>query len=112
MLRGESAMLAALLADVRPVAVNDRELTLEFPADAAFLKRKAEQDGHRRAAADAVRNVTGRSLSLRFQLGAESSAPPGGSEPVAEDELVRVIVEEFNAQELAETAPDDSEVEP
>ena len=111
MLRGESAMLAALLADARPVAVNDRELVLEFPADAAFLKRKAEQDDHRRVAADAVRSVTGRSLSLRFQLGAEASAPASGSEPVAEDELVRVIVEEFNAQELAETAPDDSEVE-
>jgi DNA polymerase III subunit gamma/tau len=112
MLRGESAMLAALLADARPVEVNERELILEFPADAAFLKRKAEQDDHRRVAVDAVRRVTGRSLALRFQLGTEDSAPMGDAEPVAEDELVRVIVEEFNAQELADKAPDDSEVEP
>jgi hypothetical protein len=105
-------MLAALLAGARPVAVTERELTIEFPADAAFLKRKAEQDDHRRVAADAVRSVTGRALSLRFELGSEVSTQAGDAEPASEDELVRAFVEEFNAQELADTAGDDSEVEP
>jgi DNA polymerase-3 subunit gamma/tau len=50
-----NAMLAALLTGARPVAINDRELTLAFPPDAAFLKRKAEQDDHRRVAGEAYR---------------------------------------------------------
>ena len=37
LVRGENAMLAALLSDARPVAVHDRELTLAFPGGAAFL---------------------------------------------------------------------------
>src|SRR5581483_5276396 len=36
-----NAMLAALLADARAVALDDHELTLAFPTGAAFLKRKA-----------------------------------------------------------------------
>src|SRR5690348_15459855 len=41
LVRAQNAMLAALLADARPVATSERELTLAFPAGAAFLKRKA-----------------------------------------------------------------------
>ena len=74
MIRGENAMLAALLDGARPIAVNERELTLEFSADAAFLKRKAEQDDHRRVTLEALRSVTGQTLKLRFELG-EAAAP-------------------------------------
>ena len=56
--RQANAMLAALLADARPLAVSPRELTLAFPAGAAFLKRKAEQDDHRRMATEALREVS------------------------------------------------------
>ncbi len=66
--RGENAMLAALLADARPVGCSDRELTLAFPPGAAFLKRKAEQDDHRRVTADAFRTLTGQMLALRYEL--------------------------------------------
>ena len=59
MVRGRNVMLAALLADARPVAVGDRELTIAFPTGAAFLKRKAEQDDYRRMTAEALRTVTG-----------------------------------------------------
>jgi DNA polymerase-3 subunit gamma/tau len=113
MVRGENALVGAALDHARPVAVSERELTVEFPADQAFSKRKAEQDDHRRIAADALRSVTDRSLALRFELGAPVAAAPaqataGGSG----DELVRAFVEEFNAQELAEPEADDSEVDP
>ena len=109
MVRGENAMLAALLADARPVAVTDRELILEFPSDAAFLKRKAEQDDHRRIAAEALRNLTGHSLALRFELGAQTSREGRVAAPASEDELVEAFVKEFNAHEIAEVAADDSE---
>ena len=52
-------MLAALLADARPVALHDQDVTVAFPAGKAFLKRKAEQDDYRRATAEALRSVIG-----------------------------------------------------
>ena len=76
MIRGENAMLAALLDGARPIAVTERELTLEFSADAAFLKRKAEQDDYRRVALEALRSVTGQTLALRFELSDAMLAEP------------------------------------
>src|SRR5207248_3365359 len=64
LIRADNQMLAALLAEARPVSADERALVLAFPAGAAFLKRKAEQDDHRRVAADALQTVTGRRLSL------------------------------------------------
>ncbi len=100
--RTKNAMLAALLDSARPVAVDERELTLALPADAAFLKRKAEQDDYRRAAADAVRNVTGTSLALHYELAAPApeGAVDAGAErgPLTEEELVRRFIDEFDAR--------------
>ena len=95
-------MLAALLADARPVAISDRELTLAFPSGAAFLKRKAEQDDHRRVAADAFRTVTGRSLALRFELrDLDEPDEEASREPtLSGEELVRRFMEEFDAEEI------------
>jgi DNA polymerase III subunit gamma/tau len=97
-----NAMLAALLAGARPVAMSERELTLAFPADAAFLKRKAEQDDHRRVAAEAYRRVTGQGLVLRYELRdlAEATAEANGEAALSGEELVRRFLEEFDAEEL------------
>ncbi|HEY2656894.1 MAG TPA: DNA polymerase III subunit gamma/tau [Solirubrobacteraceae bacterium] len=106
MVRAKNAMLAALLDGARPVAVDEGELTLALPADAAFLKRKAEQDDYRRAAAEAVRNVTGAALALHYELAAPApdGAADAGTEPGAltEEELVRRFIDEFDAQEIVD----------
>jgi DNA polymerase III subunit gamma/tau len=104
-----NAMLAALLAGARPVEVSERELTLAFPADAAFLKRKAEQDDHRRVAAEAYRRVTGQALVLRYELRelGEATAEADGEGTLSGEELVRRFLEEFDAEELL----DDHETE-
>ncbi|MHB8660270.1 MAG: DNA polymerase III subunit gamma/tau [Solirubrobacteraceae bacterium] len=109
--RGVNAMLAALLEGARPVAISERELILAFPPTAAFLKRKAEQDDHRRVAADALRQVTGRELTLRFEL-REVEVPalePAGATAPSGDDLVRRFLEEFNAEELLDHEPDERE---
>ncbi len=104
--RGANALLAALLERARPIAVSERELTIAFPADAEFHKRKAEQEENRRATADALRNVTGASLALRYELHEAAVAPEASdsAEPtgLSEDELVRRFVEELDAQEIAD----------
>jgi DNA polymerase-3 subunit gamma/tau len=105
LVRGENVMLGALLAEARPVAVGERELTLAFPAGAAFLKRKAEQDDYRRTTVEALRTVTGQQLALRYELrdGQEEERPNG--EVLSGEELVRRFLEEFDAEEL----PDNDE---
>ncbi|HEY2259933.1 MAG TPA: DNA polymerase III subunit gamma/tau [Solirubrobacteraceae bacterium] len=99
--RQDNAMLAALLADARPVALADRNVTVAFPTGAAFLKRKAEQEDHRRAAAEALRSVTGTALALRYELRDEVLAPVADDAPgLTGEELVKRFMEEFDAEEV------------
>jgi DNA polymerase-3 subunit gamma/tau len=105
--REENKMLAALLKDARPVRVSDRELELAFPSGAAFLKRKAEQEDHRRAAADALHAVSGRALMLRYELGAAEVAADTGAAVLSGEELVQRFMEEFDAEELLDDDSDD-----
>jgi DNA polymerase III subunit gamma/tau len=101
--RSQNALLAALLECARPVALGEGELTLAFPPDAAFMKRKAEQDENRRATGDAVRNVTGATLQLRYELGeAAAGELEPEAPPITDEELVRRFMEELNAQEIAD----------
>jgi hypothetical protein len=107
MVRGGNAMLAVLLDGAEPASLTDDELVLVFPAEAEFYKRKAEQDEHRKATAEALRNVTGLSLALRYEL-AEAGADSAPDlirepEPLSADELVARFVEEFGAEEIPDT---------
>jgi DNA polymerase-3 subunit gamma/tau len=104
--RERNALVAALLAEALPVASSERELTLTFPAGAAFLKRKAEQDEHRRLATEVWRGVSGSSLALRYELG-EGDEREDGAPALSGEELVRRFIEEFDAEELP--VQDDSE---
>lgn len=111
LVRGGNAMLGVLLESARPTGVTERELVLSFPAEAAFYKRKAEQDDYRKATAEAVRNVTGSALTLRYEL-AEAQPDAGEAEveaevkPMSDDELVRKFVEEFGAEEILKDDPE------
>jgi len=107
LVRSEHQLLAALLEQARPVAVADRELTLAFPTGAAFLKRKAEQEDHRRATLEALRAVTGRRLTLRYEL-REAPAQGDASTPLSGEELVQRFMEEFDAEEILDD-PDPGE---
>ena len=60
-----------------PGRVSEQELTLAFPGGAAFLKRKAEQDDHRRVAGEALKAVTGQRLALRYELRDDEEEPEG-----------------------------------
>jgi DNA polymerase III subunit gamma/tau len=98
--RQENHMLAALLADARPVALHGRDVTVAFPAGKAFLKRKAEQDDYRRATAEALRSVIGTPLVLRYELLEEEELPEPSVAGASHEELVKRLVEEFDAQEV------------
>jgi DNA polymerase-3 subunit gamma/tau len=106
LVRTDNAMLAGALEAARPVAVDEGSLTLAFPSGASFLKRKAEQDDYRRAAAEAVSRVTGQRLALRYELqDVGQPEEPLGAE-LSGEELVRRFVEEFDAEEILEDESD------
>jgi DNA polymerase-3 subunit gamma/tau len=93
------------------VSLHGEDVTLAFPASKAFSKRKAEQDDYRRVTADALRTVLGLSLALRYELRDPDDLPQAGAPSVAEpglsqEELVRRLVEEFDAQEVLDENPD------
>jgi DNA polymerase-3 subunit gamma/tau len=98
MVRNQNAMLAALLADAHPVGVREHILTLAFPAGAAFFKHKAEQDEHRRLAAEALATVSGHRLTLRYELRDTSDAQ--ATPVLSGEELVARFLEEFDAEEM------------
>jgi DNA polymerase-3 subunit gamma/tau len=109
LVRQDNQMLAALLADARPVALQEQDVTVAFPSGKAFLKRKAEQDDYRRATAEALRAVIGSPLVLRYELRDEPEPADPATEPggLSHEELVKRLVEEFDAQEV----PDDEETD-
>lgn len=111
LVRGGNAMLGVLLESARPASVSERELVLSFPAEAAFYKRKAEQDDYRRTTAEAVRNVTGMALTLRYELAEAPLAADGGEavaapKPLSDEELVQRFMDEFGAEEILEDDPE------
>jgi hypothetical protein len=59
-------MLGAALAAARPVAVKRDRITVTFPADAAFVRKKAEAG--RELIETALRGLTGRTYAMDFEL--------------------------------------------
>jgi DNA polymerase-3 subunit gamma/tau len=92
-------MLAAVVADAIPVELTDRRLVLAFPADGEFLRRKADDSANRVAVAEALRTVTGRTLTLAYDL--RELAPPAEPPPTPTNaEWVARLKVEFDAHEL------------
>jgi DNA polymerase-3 subunit gamma/tau len=96
--RADNAMVAALLGEARPSAIAGSELTVSFPEGAEFSRKKADANSGLLQAA--LRGLTGRSVTVKFDL---SAPPPGEGEPLAamsEDELLERLKAEFKAEEV------------
>jgi DNA polymerase III subunit gamma/tau len=101
----ENGMLSAALSAATPTAVDADRLTIAFPADAAFVKKKAEQG--RDLVASAVRGITGQSLALAFEL--SESAAPTGAATLDHDQLIERLRAEFGAEEVFDTPDEESD---
>ena len=99
----ENGMLSAALSAATPTALEADRLTVAFPADAAFVKKKAEQG--RDLVANAVRGLTGQPLTLAFEL-SDAVAPPAGAATLDHDQLIERLRAEFGAEEVFDT-PDE-----
>ena len=103
--REQNAMVAALLSESAPVSLSGDVLTVSFPEDAAFSKKKAE--ANLELLRDALRTITGRGLAVAFELtGKRDDVPPAR---LGEDELLERLRREFGAEEVFDD--DDPETE-
>jgi DNA polymerase-3 subunit gamma/tau len=92
----ENGMLGAALGAARPMAVEADRVTVAFPPDAAFVKKKAE--ANRELVARALRGLTGHSLTVAYEL--REDALPAGPELLGEEELIERLRAEFAAEEV------------
>jgi DNA polymerase III subunit gamma/tau len=92
----ENGMLGAALGAARPMAVEADRLTVAFPADAAFVKKKAE--ANRDLVQRALRGLTGHSLAVAYEL--REDATPEGPALLGEEELIERLRAEFAAEEV------------
>jgi DNA polymerase-3 subunit gamma/tau len=96
--------LAAAFDGARPVAVDDveRTVTVGFPADHTFNKRKAEAPDKREQLAGALEAVLGEKLRPAYAvLDGEEAVPESEAEDGVDHEaLVEKIKSEFDAEEV------------
>jgi DNA polymerase III subunit gamma/tau len=92
----ENGMLGAALAAARPLAVEADRVTVAFPPDAAFVKKKAESN--RELIQRALRGLTGRPAGLAFEL--SDAATVAGPAALGEAELIERLRAEFAAEEI------------
>jgi len=96
--REQNAMMAALISSAVPSALEGDRLTVAFPLEAAFLKRKAE--GNRDMVTTALRSLTGRALAVDFELSDSQDEAP--IRRLSEDELLELLKRDFGAEEVFE----------
>ena len=103
--REQNAMVAALLSDAAPVSLQDDHLTVSFPEDAAFSKKKAEANLD--LLRGALRSLTGRGLGVSLELtGKRHDTPPTR---LGEEELLERLKRDFGAEEIFEDDDPESE---
>jgi DNA polymerase-3 subunit gamma/tau len=93
---------ASVLGEAHPVALEGDTLTLEFPAEAEFHRRLAEDAKNSDVLREALYEVTSRKLAVVFVIG-EKGEQSETDEPDAapsEEELVALFKETFDAREV------------
>jgi DNA polymerase-3 subunit gamma/tau len=103
-LREGTPLLAAALDDAAAVPEGADGLTLVWPEESAFMKRKAEAPANQSLLVNAIRAVTGSSLRLAYDLRAAGAPTPvaaaTGAPALSDEDLVKRFMDEFDAEEL------------
>lgn len=98
--------LAATFEGARPDGLDGDQLSIGFPPDRTFNKRKAESPERREVLVTAIHAITGKMLRPTYDLldeDAEEPEPAGAAKPdgVDEEELLRRLKSEFDAEEVS-----------
>jgi hypothetical protein len=101
--RGENALLGALIAEARPISAHGEELVLAFASTAQFLKKKAEDPANRMTVGEALRAITGSRWRLSYELREQDDeGEHDAAREHSEEDWVRRLMDEFDAEEVHE----------
>jgi hypothetical protein len=97
------ALCGAVIADTRPVALAGEDLTVGFPASAAFLKKKAEDHANRQIVTDALRQLAGGRWRIAYELCEKLDGfgdGGGDTRTYTEEEWIERFKTELGAEEI------------
>jgi DNA polymerase-3 subunit gamma/tau len=102
MVVADHALCGAVIADTRPVALADEDLTVGFPTSAAFLKKKAEDPSNRQIVTDALRRLAGGKLRISYELREDLDGDVGNGprRTLTEEEWIERFKSELGAEEI------------
>lgn len=112
--RERHALCAGLLSTARPVSLEAELLTIAFPEDQEFLRRKAEAPDMRVCVGEALRAVTGASPQIVYELRDLTEAAGGtdapNAAPLPGPEFIEKLMAAFDAEEIhpGDEAPKES----
>jgi DNA polymerase III subunit gamma/tau len=95
-----SIPIGKTLAEAHPVALAEGTVTVEFPEQAAFHLRLAEDPKNVALLREALYEVTGRELGVEFALGAARADAGADDPPATEEDLLELMKSTFDAREL------------
>jgi DNA polymerase-3 subunit gamma/tau len=99
----KSIPIASMLAEARPIELDDDTLTIEFGANASFHRQLAEEPKNATLLREALFELTGRRLGVTFTIGEGGSGEEHADEsPAGEDEIYQLVKETFDAREVDE----------
>ena len=99
----KSIPIASMLAEARPIELNDDTLTIEFSKNASFHRQLAEEPKNAALLRDALYELTGRKLGITFIIGETRTAEDLHDEaPAGEDEIYQLVKDTFDAREVDE----------
>jgi hypothetical protein len=91
---------ASVFREARPGGLADDVLQLEFPPEADFHRKMAEEQ-YATLLTDALYEVTGRRLAVAFAVG-ERPEEDVAEEPSGEEDIVELVKQTFDAREIEE----------
>jgi len=98
----KSIPTASMLAEARPVALDDDTLTIEFPESASFHRKLAEEPKNSTLLRDALYQLTGRRLGVVFVLGEGAADVEPDDAAASEEDIYQLVKETFDAREVDE----------
>src|SRR4051794_5288467 len=100
----KSIPTASVLREAHPKGLANDTLTVEFPREASFHRQLAEEPKNATLLEEALYEITGRHLSLTFEVGENGGEveAPAPDEPASEEEIIELMKGTFDAREVSE----------
>jgi DNA polymerase III subunit gamma/tau len=102
----KSIPTASVLREAHPKGLAGDTLTVEFPRAASFHRQLAEEPKNATLLEEALYEITGRHLSLTFEVGENGETGPAAEaeeeQPASEDEIIELMKGTFDAREVGD----------